>query len=173
MMFDMAEKEKKEKREQAKEQKPLYDWVFHPARANRLVTSLVTVFLFLLLVIVYWLTESRLFTIIGAVVLLASMRSFYFPTTYKLYDDYIEVIYTISRTKKNWEMYRSIYPERNGVFLSTFTRPSRLENFRGLFLRYGEGDPDRILGIVKSKIGALEDEREDVSPSAQRGAGEG
>ncbi|NIP42611.1 MAG: hypothetical protein GWO41_10240 [candidate division Zixibacteria bacterium] len=169
----MAEKEKKEKREQAKEQKPLYDWVFHPARANRLVTSLVTVFLFLLLVIVYWLTESRLFTIIGAVVLLASMRSFYFPTTYKLYDDYIEVIYTISRTKKNWEMYRSIYPERNGVFLSTFTRPSRLENFRGLFLRYGEGDPDRILGIVKSKIGALEDEREDVSPSAQRGAGEG
>lgn len=172
-MFDMAEKEKKEKREQAKQQKPLYDWVFHPARANRLVTSLVTVFLFLLLVIVYWLTESRLFTIIGAVVLLASMRSFYFPTTYKLYDDYIEVIYTISRTKKNWEMYRSIYPERNGVFLSTFTRPSRLENFRGLFLRYGEGDPDRILGIVKSKIGALEDEREDVSPSAQRGAGEG
>ncbi|MBD3217965.1 MAG: hypothetical protein GF310_06760 [candidate division Zixibacteria bacterium] len=169
----MAEKEKEEKIEQAQEQKPLYEWVFHPAKANRLVTSLVTLFLFLLLVIVYWLTESRFFTIIGAVVLLASMRSFYFPTTYKLYDDYIEVIYTISRIKKNWNIYRSIYPERNGVFLSTFTRPSRLENFRGLFLRYGEGDPDTILGIVKSKTSLAEDEREDVSSSAQGGAGEG
>jgi len=168
----MAEKEKEKIEEQEEEEKPLYEWVFHPAKANRLVTSLVTIFLFLLLVIVYWLTESRLFTIIGAVVLLASMRSFYFPTTYKLYDDYIEIIYTISRTKKSWNIYRTIYPERNGVFLSTFTRPSRLENFRGLFLRYGEGDADRILGIVKSKIGALEDEREDVSSSAQGGAGE-
>jgi hypothetical protein len=163
--------EKNEKQEMH-EEKPVYEWVFFPARANWFVTLLVSLFLFLLLVIVYWLTESRFFTIVGAVVLLASMRSFYFPTTYYLYQDRIKVTYTLSSTTKNWSLYRSVFPERNGVFLSTFARPSRLENFRGLFLRYGDGDPDRILEIVQSKVGESKDAREDVSSSAQGRSGE-
>ncbi len=163
--------EEKEK-EEVRDENPVYEWVFFPARANWFVTVLVSLFLFLLLVIVYWLTGSRFFTIVGAIVLLASMRSFYFPTTYHLYEDRIKVTYTLSSVTKNWSLYRSVFPERNGVFLSTFTRPSRLENFRGLFLRYGDGDRDKILEIVNSKIGEKEDAREDVSSSAQGRPGE-
>jgi hypothetical protein len=154
------------------EEKPLYEWEFHPAKANWLVTTLVTVFLFLLLVIVFWMTQSRLFTIIGTFVLLGSMRSFYFPTTYKLYNDYIRVRYTVTTVKKDWKIYRTVSEERNGVFLSTFARPTRMENFRGMFLKYGDADRDRILEIVNSKIGTTEDERENVSSSSPGGSGQ-
>ena len=149
---------------------PLYSWVFHPAKASRVVTALLTVFLFLLLVLVYYLTQSRLFTIIGTIVLLGSMRSFYFPTEYKLFDDHIEVYYTISSVKKDWKIYRRVFPEKNGVFLSTFARPTRMENFRGLFVKYGEADRDRVLDIIQSRIGKKADEREDVSASSLGGA---
>ncbi len=150
------------------QQEPLYQWTFHPARGSLLVTTLLTVFLFLLLVIVYWLTQSRLFTIIGAVVLIGSMRSFYFPTVYKLYDDRVVAEYTISKAEKPWSYFRSYYAEKNGIFLSTFTRPSRMENFRGLFLKYGPADREKILDIISKKIKSVEDdsEREDVSSSS-------
>lgn len=163
-MASVTEKEQKNNAEG----KPLYEWVFHPAKANWMVTSLVTLFLFLLLVIVYWLTESRLFTIIGTVVLLGSMRSFYFPTNFKLYDDRVEATYTISSKRREWKSFRSFYPERNGVHLSPFLRPSRMENFRGLFMQYGGADQEKILEIVESKVGSRSDEREDVSASSQR-----
>jgi len=157
--------------EKKPEEKPLYEWEFYPAKANWLVTTLVTVFLFLLLVIVFWMTQSRLFTIIGTLVLLGSMRSFYFPTTYKLYEDYVWVRYTVTTVKKEWKVYRTVSSERNGVFLSTFARPTRMENFRGMFLKYGNADQDKILEIVNSKIGMTEDEREDVSASSPGGRG--
>lgn len=155
---------------QEHEPEALYSWIFHPAKASWLVTTLLTVFLFLLLVIVFWLTQSRLFTLIGTVVLVGSMRSFYFPTEYKLFDDRIEVFYTISSHKKNWDIYRRVYPEKNGVFLSTFARPTRMENFRGLFVKYGDADRDRILEIIQNRIGKKSDEREDVSASSLGGA---
>jgi hypothetical protein len=164
-LASVTEKQK----ENIAEEKLLYEWVFHPAKANWMVTSLVTLFLFLLLVIVYWLTESRLFTMIGTVVLLGSMRSFYFPTNFKLYDDRVEVTYTISSKSRQWKSFRSVYPERNGVHLSPFVRPSRMENFRGLFMQYGNADQDKILEIVESKVGLRSDEqREDVSASSEK-----
>lgn len=151
-------------------QTPLYEWVFHPAKANRTVTVLVTLFLFLLLVVVDWLAQSRLFTIIAAFLLLGSLRSFYFPTTYRLYADRIQVAYTLSSLTKEWKLYRSVYPERNGVFLSPFARPTRIENFRGLFLKYGDGERDRILEIVKAKVAAHVDTRTDVSAPSEGAA---
>jgi len=151
-------------------EQPLYEWIFHPARVNWLVTTLVTVFLFLLLVIVYWLTESRLFTVIATIVLVGSMRAFYFATTYQLFEDRIKVIYTLSSISRPWGLYRSFYPERTGVFLSPFTRPSRLENFRGLFVRYGSADRQKILQIIGRKLKKEEDERTDVSPASPGGA---
>ena len=157
---------------QIPEPQPLYRWVFHPAKASWLVTTLLTVFLFLLLILVYYLTQSRLFTIIGTIVLLGSMRSFYFPTEYKLFDDHIEVFYTVSSIKKDWKVYRRVYPEKNGVFLSTFARPTRMENFRGLFVKYGEADRELVLDIIRSRIGKRTDEREDVSAASSRGGAE-
>jgi len=163
-------KSEDQKQTQEAEPEPLYSWIFHPAKASWLVSTLLTVFLFLLLIMVYWLTQSRLFTLIGTVVLVGSMRSFYFPTEYKLFDDRIEVLYTISSLKKSWDIYRRVYPEKNGVFLSTFTRPTRMENFRGLFVKYGEADRERILEIIQNRIGKKLDEREDVSASSFGGA---
>jgi len=158
------------KNKETPQEKPLYEWVFHPAKANFLVTALVSVFLFLLLVLVYFLTDkSRFITIVSAIVLIGSMRSFYFPTTFQLFENHIRVIYTISSVEKEWKIYRSVSPEKNGIFLSTFGRKTRLENFRGLFLKYGYANRDKILNIVNDRVMVNKDERENVSSSSGRG----
>jgi hypothetical protein len=50
-----------------------------------------------------------------------------------------------------WTQFRSFYPDPNGVLLSPFAHPSRLENFRGIYLRY-HGQADQVLRIVAERI---------------------
>jgi hypothetical protein len=50
-----------------------------------------------------------------------------------------------------WDQFRSYYPDRNGVLLSPFVRPSRLENFRGFYLRF-DGQSEDVLRVVKERI---------------------
>ena len=65
-----------------------------------------------------------------------ALSAFFFPTTYELTTEKVRVKYLFSVVEKELKNYRSYYPDKNGVLLSPFPRPSRLENFRGIFLRY-------------------------------------
>ena len=43
------------------------------------------------------------------------------------------------------------YVDKSGVLLSPFIRPSRLENFRGLYVRFA-GNKDEVMRIVSERI---------------------
>jgi len=45
---------------------------------------------------------------------------------------------TVTRYRFDHEGVRNFYPDPNGVLLSPFSTPSRLENFRGIYLRFGD-----------------------------------
>jgi hypothetical protein len=75
------------------------------------------------------------------------MRTYYIFT-----DNHIEIKSFLSHLKKEWSYYRSYYEDKNGIFLSPFGKPSRLENFRGVYIRFGTGDRDLIIKIIKDKI---------------------
>jgi hypothetical protein len=92
------------------------------------------------------------------VVLFASLAKFYLPTKYRLSDKRIMVKSTTQTVYKNWSQYRSFYPDRNGVLLSPFVRPSRLENFRGLYLIFENNKKD-VIRFVENHIGKTTDER--------------
>jgi hypothetical protein len=53
---------------------------------------------------------------------------------------------------KDWSIYRSCYPDKNGILLSPFVRPSRLENFRGIYLMFADNG-EEVTRFVKAHIG--------------------
>jgi hypothetical protein len=57
---------------------------------------------------------------------------------------------TVKRNKK-WTEFRSYYKDKNGVFLSPFPRPTRLENYRGLYIRFSENE-EEVMDFVSSHI---------------------
>jgi hypothetical protein len=128
------------------------EWVCHPARKNMRVTVLVTAFLVILIGVVYYATDySLLFAGLAVLVLFGSLASFYFPTRYKLTGDEIIVKTKMQTLTKKWSQYRTSYPDKNGILLSPFVRPSRLENFRGLYIKFWF-NREEVLAFIRDRL---------------------
>lgn len=112
----------------------------------------ITLFVLLVIAAVYNTTESAFFGLLAFVVMLVSLAKFYFPTHYRLSENGVTVRTTTQTLTKNWSAYRSFYPDKNGILLSPFAEPSRLENFRGLFIMFN-GNKEQVTEFVKSHIG--------------------
>jgi len=126
-------------------------WRSHPFKRSIKTSILVIGFLILCWFFVYLSTQSTLFLVISVVILLGSLSSFFLPTEYELSNDKIKVRFFFSEKEKDWDFYQSYYADKNGVLLSPFEKPSRLENFRGMYLRF-EKNKDEVVDFVKSKM---------------------
>jgi hypothetical protein len=111
-------------------------WISHPVKIRKTAAAIVTVFLMVVFVIVYVETHSKLMTILAMVLFTMSLSTFYFPTRYEISKEKVKVKYLFTNVEKEMSNFRSYYPDKNGVLLSPFLGASRLENFRGLYLRY-------------------------------------
>jgi hypothetical protein len=86
------------------------------------------------------------------VILSGALSPFFLPTEYELTPEKIKVKFFLSNKEKAWGDYKSFYVDRNGVLLSPFEKPSRLENFRGIYLRFDK-NKDEVVNYISSKIG--------------------
>ncbi|MGB8656878.1 MAG: hypothetical protein WCE90_03725 [Candidatus Zixiibacteriota bacterium] len=127
-------------------------WSAHPAKKRTLVSISVLVFLLVIWILVYVTTLSVFFTGLSVVILLGSLSSFFLPTYYELDETKVKIKYFFSTREKEWSLFRSFYVDKNGILLSPFEKPSRLENFRGLYLRFDQ-NKDEVVDFVRSKIG--------------------
>lgn len=127
-------------------------WTCHPVRRRPLVSVAVTLFITLIGVLVQYATASLGFAVLALVVLFASLAKFYFPTTYILSDKNLKRKTMTQTLVKKWSMFRTCYPDKNGILLSPFTRPTRLENFRGLYIMF-EGNNDEVTAFIEQRIG--------------------
>jgi hypothetical protein len=135
----------------------LLSWETHPAKDRPLVAVIVGTFLVVLACLVYLWTESWFFVAITALVLWGSLSQFYVRTKFVFTGNKVKVHYVVNKIEKEWSQYRSFYEDKNGVLLSPFLRPSRLENFRGLYVRFAH-NRDQVMEIVKQKIQIPEDD---------------
>lgn len=119
-------------------------------------TVLVLSFLLGLLYFISWYTGSAGLGVIFTVLMFLSLSAYFFPTWYTLSDGGISVHTLVTKMKRPWSVYRSHWPDRNGVLLSPFPSRSRLENFRGVFIRY-EDNRDEVLAFVKRYVPEPED----------------
>jgi hypothetical protein len=128
------------------------EWTTHPVKRRPWLSVVVTLFILLLAVLVQTMTNSALFGVLAVIILLASLTKFYFPTSYRLTDRHVIVKTTLQTLTKDWSIYRSCYPDKNGILLSPFPEPSRLENFRGLYIMFS-GNNREVTSFVKAHIG--------------------
>ena len=128
----------------------LFSWRSHPARqgGRRLGIALGAVIIIPILV---WPLYGLFFGLMAFVILAGSLFPFFLPTDYVLYAGGLESIFLGVHRRFTWDQFRSYYPDKNGVLLSPFTHPSRLENFRGTYLRFN-GQSARVLDVVSDRI---------------------
>ena len=127
------------------------EWVCHPAKKKPRVTFLVTIFLLVIIGLVYYATSSVWFGVLAVLILFGSLTSYYFPTRYKFTEDAVYIKTTTQSLQKKWSQYRTYYVDKNGVLLSPFTRPSRMENFRGIYIKFWY-NKDEVVAFVKERM---------------------
>lgn len=131
------------------------EWTSHPLKRRPLVSVAVTLFIIFIGLIVHSLTASTFFTTAALIIMLGSLGRFYFPTGYILTESQVTIKSTTHTITRNWSTYRSFYTDNNGILLSPFTEPSRLENFRGVYMIFND-NADEVAAFVKKHIGGKE-----------------
>jgi hypothetical protein len=129
----------------------ILEWKNHPATHNTRRTVIVSFFLIVVFIIVYFSTHSAVLTAVAVLIMLGSLASFFLPTWYSFSPGGIRIRTLSGRREYNWDRFRSFYPDRNGVLLSPFLRPSRLENFRGVYIRFSD-NKEAVLDYVERMI---------------------
>ena len=132
---------------------PQQTWKVHPLRENWTRSALLLLFLLLLFSGIYWLFQSVFVTLLSAIFVTGSLYRYFVPFRYELHEHQLVVTAPFYRLTKSWSDFRSCYVDNNGVLLSPFATPSRLENFRGVYVRFGESRSE-VLDFIKSKISA-------------------
>ena len=129
----------------------ILEWKCHPATRKPWVTLSVSVFVLVISMLVFAATDSKGFSFLALLVMFASLAKFYFPTKYRMTDEKISIKTSTQTLHKNWEIYRSFYPDKKGVLLSPFARPTRMENFRGLYIMFAN-NREEVINFVKAHI---------------------
>ena len=130
---------------------PQQTWRVHPLRENWTRSILLLLLLFLLYLGIYWLFQSAFITLLSAIFVTSSLYRYFMPYRYELYENQLVVTAPLYRLTKPWDAFRSFYVDNNGVLLSPFAKPSRLENFRGVYVRFGENRSE-VLDFIREKI---------------------
>lgn len=130
------------------------EWTCHPVKRRPLFSIGITILVLLIIAAIFNTTQSLFFGLLAFVIMFVSLAKFYFPTHYRLSEKGVTVKTTTQTMAKNWSDYRSFYPDKNGILLSPFAEPSRLENFRGLYVMFNKNKDD-VVSFVKSHIGAI------------------
>jgi len=127
-----------------------FEWASHPARESRRKTLFLVGFLLFVWIYTYF-WAGGFWTFLAVVLLGGSVSPYFAVTRYRLDAEGVRVLKTFYRIEKRWSQFRSYYPDKNGVLLSPFSEPSRLENFRGVYLRFRD-NREEVLAYISHKV---------------------
>lgn len=136
MVRKRGEKKAKSLREGHEEGGVLMDWSVHLAREAPLKAAFVMVSV-ALVVALGWIGVHPFVAFVMGAFLLHHLAEFLFPIRYRLTDTGAEAVGFLYWRGIEWERVRRIVSLPDGVLLSPFPRPTRLDAFRGVFLRWG------------------------------------
>jgi hypothetical protein len=90
--------------------------------------------------------------VLGAAFVACAAAEFLLPIRYILTDHAASSVYGLAHLEIPWSSVRRVVPLLDGVFLSPFADPSRLDAFRGVHLRFPSNDTglsrEQILTVV-------------------------
>jgi hypothetical protein len=92
---------------------------------------------------------------LAAILLCVLLGPYFLPTRYALSPHGVATRFPLFSRNRPWEVYKRYAVLKGGVFLGTFPHPSRLDSFRGDFLRFNkETDTERLLALVRAHVPA-------------------
>ncbi len=148
----MNKSETKEETEPQEESlEVILSWKSHPLKRSTVKASIAVGAVLLSVIIGSWYMESIVFGALAGVVMFGSLAKFFLPTTYSFDAKGVTVKSTTQTFTRPWKMFRSFYKDKNGVLLSPFIGPSRLENFRGLYITF-DGNRESVMEIIKEYV---------------------
>jgi hypothetical protein len=127
-------------------------WTCHPARRRPVAGLLAALVVALLIAGVWTWFHDPWLTALGVAFLGFSLSPFYLPTRYLIAQDSVTIRATFGERKKNLDLYRRFHADRHGALLSPFDRPSRLDRFHGLNLRFDAPDRERVLDYLRRRF---------------------
>jgi len=135
-----------------KQDVPKMEWVVHLLKENVLKSTLLILFLILFCIAVYLAFQIPFYAFLSAVILFGSLNTFFLPVKYSFYSDKVMIRFPFSKRSKPWRGFKSYYIDKRGILLSPFPNPSRLENFRGMYVRFGNNKAE-VVDFIKQKMG--------------------
>jgi hypothetical protein len=128
-------------------------WKSHPARERPLATVFVVIFIIVIMSMIYYIMDRNLFMMaLAGLIFTISLSTFFFATTYTVDENKATIKYTFSAKERNLSAFRQCFPDTRGILLSPYLSPTRLENFRGFYLRYGKDNKPAVDAFVKKLL---------------------
>lgn len=126
-------------------------WTVHLARRQPLRAGLCLAVVGASAAVGYW-ALGGLGAAVVIVALLGSLADFLFPVTCTLTRGGASCRMLLKGSEIGWENVRRVYLDDLGIKLSPLRRVSRLEAFRGVYLRF-DGNRDQVIETVQSLRG--------------------
>ena len=129
----------------------LLSWVVHPVFDNWKRSAVLIAFLIMLIAVVYFASQSVYLTLLSLFFLAGALYKYFVPFHYQVDNKKVTIQSFLYCFEQDWTNFRSFYIDQNGILLSPFAQPSRLENFRGVYVRFGN-NKGAVIDFVKQQI---------------------
>ncbi len=118
-------------------------WVSHPLKEESAAKSAALVLIILGVTLIVGASfQSSAFALLALVLLAAAMSRYFFSTCYVLDNAGVRISHLGVCRQYPWANFHRAVVLPDGIFLSPFVKPHRLDTFRGQFLR--AKNPDEI-----------------------------
>lgn len=134
---------------------PVMSWSIHLARQNPAKTLVSMAFAVFATVLGYVAIGPYAAVIVGAAVLI-SLSDFLLPVRFELWPDRAVCRMLLKSAEIKWADVKQCYLDDYGVKLSPLGTASRLEAFRGVYLRFADNEPEVIKAVKELRPSADE-----------------
>lgn len=131
--------------------KHIVEWEVHPGRQHprkRWVACVVAGLAGAIGLIIF---QSPILGALGVLLILGSVTEVFFGLRYRLDDEGAGVRCGASLTLVTWDAVKSVVVSEEGVKLSPLEKSSRLNAFRGVFLRFAN-NRDEVLAMIQERV---------------------
>jgi len=139
--------------------KPILTWTSFPLIDRPKTSLFLVLFLIILSVGLWWIAviswKMPIFYVLGILFVMIELSPYFIPTSYEIYEHKIHIYYPFVDVERDYSLYKCFYLDKLGILLGTYSRPSRMDRFRGQSLRFSKTkeEKEQLIAILKEKIG--------------------
>ena len=132
---------------------PQLKWTSWPVRDEPPSKTAVLALLIGMTVAMAWM-QAPYYGILGFVLMMLLLAPYFLPCRFEVSSTGVKVFFPMFNRDRPWSTYKRYVVRKDGVFLSPFDKPSRLDSYRGDFLRFSAAtDREQVIALVRKHVG--------------------